>query len=322
MRARRYIIYGAGAIGGTIGACLHEAGLNVVLIARGAHSRAIAEHGLRFGSPDGGWRVLEMPVVCEPSKLKFEAGDVVVLSMKSQDTAAALEALAAAAPHTIHVACAQNGVENERAALRHFPNVHGMCLRMPAVHLQPGVVQVHQSGSNGICDVGSYPGGATDIDREIAADLRAAHIESDVHQDIMSVKYAKLHLNVTNVLEAAIGATAPDTALSSRARQEALEVFAAAGYGVSQEPDLRVSSRIFAPIEGVAHAGNSAYQSLARGNPRLESDYLNGEVVLLGRLHGIPTPANEFLQGLARRLVRAHVPAGSLTIADVEAGWP
>jgi 2-dehydropantoate 2-reductase len=321
MRALRYIIYGAGAIGGTIGACLYEAGLNVVLIARGSHGRAIAEKGLRFGSPEGGWRVLEIPVVSQPSKLEFMAGDVVVLSMKSQDTAPALEALAATAPSTIHVACAQNGVENERAALRHFPNIHGMCLRMPAVHLQPGVVQVHQLGSNGICDVGSYPGGATDIDREIAADLQVAHIESVPHPDIMSLKYAKLHLNVTNVLEAAIGASAPDTALSRRARQEALEVFAAAGHRVSQKPDLRVSSRIFAAIEGEAHVGNSSYQSLARGNPRLESDYLNGEIVLLGRLHGIPTPANEFLQGLARRLVKAQVPAGRLTIQDVEAGW-
>ena len=48
----RYIIYGAGAIGGTLGACLFEAGREVVLIARGAHGRAIAEKGLRFGSPE------------------------------------------------------------------------------------------------------------------------------------------------------------------------------------------------------------------------------------------------------------------------------
>ena len=119
---------------------------------------------------------------------------------------------------TIRVACAQNGVENERAALRRFPNVHGMCLRMPGVHLEPGVVQVHQAGHNGICDVGSVPKGATDVDRAIAADLQAAHILSEACEDIMALKYAKLHLNVTNVLEAAIGASAPDSgSLQARA---------------------------------------------------------------------------------------------------------
>jgi 2-dehydropantoate 2-reductase len=318
----RYIIYGAGAIGGTIGACLHEAGREVILIARGAHGKTIAEKGLRFGSPDGGWRVLRIPVVAHPGEIAFRADDVVILSMKGQDTAVALETLASSAPQTIHVCCAQNGVENERATLRHFANVHGMCLRMPGVHLEPGVVQVHQAGNNGICDVGSFPKGASDVDRAIAADLGAAHILSDAHEDIMSLKYAKLHLNVTNALEAAMGQDAPDTSLSKRARQEALDVFAAMGQTVSMQKDLRVSQRVHAAIEGEPHAGNSSYQSLARGNPRLEADYLNGEVVLQGRLLGIPTPANEFLQALAMRLVRAKVPAGSLTIEEVEAGKP
>jgi 2-dehydropantoate 2-reductase len=317
----RYIIYGAGAIGGTIGACLHEAGREVVLIARGAHGQAIMAKGLRFGSPNGGWRVLQIPVVSQPGELIFKPDDVVVLSMKSQDTAVALEALAMVAPQTIHIACAQNGVENERAALRRFPHVHGMCLRMPGVHLEPGVVHVHQAGNNGICDVGSYPKGVTDVDRAIAADLQAANILSDALHDIMALKYAKLTLNVTNALEAAIGASAPETDLSQRARQEALEVFEAAGQRVSRKSDPRVTSRVLATVDGVPHAGNSSYQSLARG-ARLEADYLNGEVVLLGRLLGIATPANAALQALAMRLVKEHVPAGSLTIEKVEAGRP
>ena len=203
----RYIIYGAGAIGGTIGACLHEAGREVVLIARGAHGKAIAETGAAVRvarrrlarAADSGRRA-------SGRDRSFAAGDVVVLSMKGQDTCPALEALARRQRRRrSRVCCAQNGVENERAALRHFPHVHGMCLRMPGVHLEPGVVQVHQAGNNGICDVGSFPKGATDVDRAIAADLQAAHILSDAHEDIMSLKYAKLHLNVTNALEAAIG---------------------------------------------------------------------------------------------------------------------
>jgi 2-dehydropantoate 2-reductase len=318
----RYIIYGAGAIGGTIGASLFEAGREVVLIARGEHGRTIAAQGLRFGSPLGGWRVLPIPVVEHPRELTIGAGDVVVLSMKSQDTEAALEALAWVASRDAHIVCAQNGVANERMALRHFPNVHGLCVRMPGVHLQAGVVQVHQPDCNGIADVGSYPRGAGDVDRAIAADFEAAKIRSYALEDVMAQKYAKLALNVTNALEAAIGASAPETSLSKRARKEALDVFAAAGIAVATGHDPRTADRSRVAIEGVEHAGNSAFQSLARGNPRLEADYLNGEVVLLGRLHGVATPANEFLQQLAIRLVKARVAAGSLTIDEVEAGKP
>ena len=48
----RFVIFGAGAIGGVVGARLHEAGNHVRLIARGDHYRAIATHGLRLEEPD------------------------------------------------------------------------------------------------------------------------------------------------------------------------------------------------------------------------------------------------------------------------------
>jgi 2-dehydropantoate 2-reductase len=59
--------------------------------------------------------------------------------------------------------------------------------------------------------------------------------------------------------------------------------------------------------------GGSSWQSLARGSGSIETDFLNGEVVLLGRLHGVPTPRNAALQRLAGRLAREHRPPGSLS---------
>jgi 2-dehydropantoate 2-reductase len=321
----RYIVYGAGAIGGTIGAGLFEAGREVVLIARGDHGRAIAERGLRFGTPSGGWRTLPIAVAEHPRDLTLGTDDVVILAMKSQDSAGALEALSLVAAPDVPVACAQNGVENERVALRHFANVHGICVRMPSVYLEPGVVRVHEVESLGICDVGRYPHGIDEVDRTMAADFNAASILSDALPDVMALKYAKLALNVTNVLDAAIGRERIDpasTELSKRARKEALDVFAAAGIAVSTQADPRTASRTRVAVGDAAHAGGSAYQSLARNTGRLEADYLNGEVVLLGRLHGIPTPANDALVDLAKRLIAHRTPAGSLTIADVEAGLP
>ncbi len=58
---------------------------------------------------------------------------------------------------------------------------------------------------------------------------------------------------------------------------------------------------------------------MAEPGPRHPVDYLNGEVVLLGRLTGVATPVNAGLQRLAWRLARERVPPGSLRLADIEA---
>ena len=63
------------------------------------------------------------------------------------------------------------------------------------------------------------------------------------------------------------------------------------------------------PIDERPRPGASTWQSLARGNP-VEVDYLNGEIVLLGRLHGVPTPATERLQRATWALTTASVGAG------------
>jgi 2-dehydropantoate 2-reductase len=317
----RYIIYGAGAIGGPIGGLLFEAGRDVVLIARGEHGRKVSANGLRFGTPAGGWRNLRIPIVEHPRELTIGAGDVVVLSMQSQGTQAALEALSQLASPDVPIVCAQNGVDNERAALRHFANVHGLVVQLFGAYVEPGVVASCDDPSP-MCDVGRYPSGVDDVDRAIATDFEAASIQCIPRADIMAHKYAKLVLNTTNALAAAIGRSAPDMELARLAREESYKVFAAAGIAVSTESDPRNAIRKHGLIEGKPYGGNSAFQSIERGRTRLETDYLNGEIVLLGRLHGVPTPVNEFLADLALRLVKTRTKAGSLTIGEVEAGLP
>ena len=62
----RYIIIGAGAVGGTIGGCLALAGHEVVLTARGAHLDALRRHGLRLSTPSGTDEVGENAAQQEP----------------------------------------------------------------------------------------------------------------------------------------------------------------------------------------------------------------------------------------------------------------
>ena len=115
----RFIVYGAGAVGGVVGGRLAQSGNDVVLIARGAHAEAMQRSGLTLESPDGEQR-RRRAGRDPPAELELGADDVVLLALKSQDTADALLALRASAPPSTPVVCLQNGVANERAALRLF----------------------------------------------------------------------------------------------------------------------------------------------------------------------------------------------------------
>jgi 2-dehydropantoate 2-reductase len=313
----RYIIYGAGAVGGTIGARLHQSGVEVVLIARGDHGRVLAERGLRFATPAGS-ATLRIPVAPDPAAVTFRAGDVVFLTMKSQDTAAATDALAAAAPPDVHVVCAQNGVVNERIALRRFANVHAMCVRCSASHLEPGVVRAFGSPKAGIFDVGRFPAGTDAVDAGIARDFEAAEMLCIADPEIMRRKYAKLLVNTANALEAAAGPAGRTSPLRERVRAEAIAAFRAAGIAFEIADDPRNAAIAAQPVDGRGYEGNSTWQSLERGASGIEVDALNGEIALLGRLHGVPTPVNAALQRIAHRMAHEHLPAGSFSAADLE----
>jgi 2-dehydropantoate 2-reductase len=318
----RFVVYGAGAIGGTIGGRLFEHGHDVVLVARGAHGEALRADGLLLRTADGEVR-LPVPTVGHPDDLGrlVAERDVVVLAMKTQDTGDALDALAAVAPATTPVVCAQNGVENERMALRRFSAVIGMCVMLPATHLEPGVVEVSSTPIAGILDVGCYPSGV-DADAEaVAAALDGGGFRSEAVVDVMRRKYAKLLMNLGNALDAACGPGARGSDLFRLAREEATACFAAAGIDVASEEEDRARRGDLLqvkPIGGKPRGGGSTWQSLARGTGRTEVDHLNGEIVLLGRLNGVPTPINALFQRVGNDLARTGAPPGSVDVADLE----
>jgi len=67
------------------------------------------------------------------------------------------------------------------------------------------------------------------------------------------------------------------------------------------------------------HGYRNYAQSLARGARSLETDYLNGEIVVLGKLHGIPTPYNRTLQRVVNEFARTGKRPGSLTVEQLQA---
>jgi 2-dehydropantoate 2-reductase len=317
----RFVVMGAGAIGGAVGARLFQKGYDVTLVARGEHSRAFQERGLVLEAPDE-TVTLRIPTVADPAEVSWDGGDVVVLlAVKGQDTDRALTQLTVAPPETA-VVCMQNGVDNERRVLRFFTDTYGMCVMCPATQLNPGVVQVHSSPVTGLLDLGRFPSGLDERGQAIADTIATTTFQSVARPDIMRWKYRKLLMNLANAVEALCGPEGRFSPLTKETQREGKEALAAAGIDVASAEEDRERRGDHLQMRSTSTgewSGGSSWQSLARGAGSIEAEYLNGEIVLLGRLHGVPTPVNALLERLAIRAAVEGSPPGSWRIEDLSA---
>jgi len=290
----RFAVIGAGAVGGVVAGHLARGGAEVALVARGAHADAIAANGLRIETP------AETFVVHPPLGLPvWRAGDVVLLAVKTQDVASALHDV----PVDVPVVCLTNGIAAERIAAQRFAEVWGAMVVLPASHLVPGVVQSFGSPVPGAIHVGRYPQGTGA--QQIVDALCAAGFAALSRDDVMREKRGKLLVNLANVIEMLCGPEARHSAIAAQARAEGIACFAAAGLSYANDlPHVALAG---------ARPGGSMWQSLARGKS-LEVDYLNGEIVALGRTHGVATPINTALLRLAAEAVRP----GAMSVAELE----
>src|ERR1700733_14411438 len=132
-KARRYVIVGAGAIGGTVGGVLARGGIPTVLVARGRHAEILTANGLTLTTPDG---VFHTPVTAasRPEDVRLTRHDVLVFATKTQQLDAALQewvdqpvhgpdGAAGTAGELLPAMTALNGVAAEGKALRYFGRV-------------------------------------------------------------------------------------------------------------------------------------------------------------------------------------------------------
>ena len=316
----RFIVFGAGAVGGVVGARLAQSGHEVALVARGAHREAIERRGLRIEDPDAS-ATLQLPVTDDVATLDPGPDDVALVSVKGQHTPTAIGALAPWAPD-LPIVCLQNGVANEAAFLRVFEHVYAVPVMLPATHVDPGVVQASSAPTTGILDIGRYPAGLDDRCEELAASFRASTFESIARPDLMRWKWRKLILNLGNAVDAACGRVHGNGRTLEAVWAEADEVLDVAGVDVAsaqEDVDRRGDHITIRPVGDGERGGGSSWQSLARGTGNIETDLLNGEIVLLGRLHGVPTPVNAGLQRVARRLASTGASPGSMTPDELAA---
>src|SRR6266849_2224173 len=302
----RFVVFGAGAIGSGLGGHLHRTGHDALIVGRPAHVNRIRQQGLQLVTDEQTY-TLSVPAVARAEDVGFTDQDVVLLCVKSQDTDRALVDIRAAGgdPRSLPILCCQNSITNEPAAARYFSRVYGVLIVVPGIFLEPGVVHNPSLGNAGFIEVGQFPHGADRLSEDVAQALSLASYAAYVNPKVMAAKAGKMFSNLGNAMGAITDGQGDSTRFMKGVRDEAARCFQAAG--LEFEPPEAFEARSLLQHrqsrlpEGVRNLGSS-WQSLQRGLGSIEADFLNGEIVRLGRLHAIPTPYNQVLQEVANAM--------------------
>ncbi len=294
-------IVGAGGVGGYFGARLAQAGNDVCVVARGAHLAAIREGGLRIRSPKGD-AVVAVAATEEPGSVG--ACDVVLVCVKSYDTASVAASIGPMLAGDSAIVSLQNGVDNEDliAAQVGAERVLGGAAFIFSSIVAPGVVE-HTGGPARLV-FGELDGTRSARAERLLDHLRAAKIDAELTSEIRRVLWTKFAF-----ICAAAGMTATSrlTLREVYNCDESREMFVrivdevvalACLEGIPLGDDVRDDAlRFAATVDSGSYS--SLYHDLVAGRP-LELDSLHGAVVRRAAARGLPTPACQSVDAILR----------------------
>lgn len=306
----RIAILGAGAIGSVLGAFLHRGGVDITLIGRPDHVRAIRRDGLQVDGVSGSF-VAAVPAA---EALDFHP-DLAFLAVKTQDVLSALKTNMAFVSGST-VVTFQNGVRSDELAATLIPpgQIISAVVNISASFLAPGKVTVTYPGSLVI----GRPFGKPDPELDSLAALLRLVSRTSISTNIQGVHWLKLIFNLNNAFPAVLNLPLHEVyadpflrRLAALVMREGLRTVTRAGIRLESLPEasvglFRVLTALPASLGGALIARGargiesewpllgSTLQSLRRGRPT-EIDYLNGEIVRLGQELGQRTPLNKTL---------------------------
>lgn len=333
----RFVMCGAGAVGGVLGAQLAKAGFEVICIdTMPQHVQAINQHGLQLKGVHGN-HTLHIPAVLQAREVDFRPDDVIFLAVKAFQCDAAAAELRRATTLELPVFCAQNGIANEGTVARYFQHVNGVMVLIGAKRLVPGEV-VHTG--NGPVGIGTYPTGLSQVAQEVAEALEQTDLPVYTTAHIERAKWHKLLLNLNNATMGLTGLASEGGWAQPEARvwmadvwEEGAGVLHAAGIAYEGPPGMgAIEERIHelrhtnlmphVPVDDERTGRTSLWQDLYHRRGAVEADYLNGEIVRLGRQYGVATPYNSLLLALSTEMAAARELPGKYTIQQLRARLP
>ena len=315
-KTTKMVILGAGSVGCYIGGCLIAAGANVSLVGRARLQRDIAQHGLRLTD----WEHRNSTVSASDIHFTTDndvlaAADFILLCVKSLDTEHAAALIKQYASPNAVVVSFQNGVGNGellQASLQQTV-LKGM---VPFNIFYQGEGHFH-CGTQGSLAIENK----NDVCQALLVQLNRAKLPVDVYDDLTSVQYGKLIINLNNAVNALSGIPLQQQ-LGNRdyrkvvaaAQKEALAVLNAEGITPARMGKvipslmpfiLSLPNGLFKLVAASTlkidpQARSSMYEDLELNRPT-EIDFLNGEIVRKGKQLNIDTPVNSHITALIKQ---------------------
>ncbi len=316
----RIAVIGAGAVGSALGALLHRAGHKVVVIARPVHIAAIRQEGLRVDGDMGNFIAL----VEATETLNFRP-DLALLTVKTQDVCAAVKANQTFL-NDVPVVTFQNGIRSDDLVASILPpeQIFSTVVLMHVTYLLPGNVTVVYQGKL----ILGRPFGPRDDKLADVAHILSQAVPTSITDNVQGAHWLKLIVNLNNALPAITNCTMSQVYANAFLRnlavglmREGLRVIDRANIRLESLPEVSVGlTRLInwmpSGIAGHIAAAKvrqlttawplwgSTLQSIQRGRPT-EIDYLNGEIVELGKRYGEATPLNSKMVELVHHVERS-----------------
>jgi 2-dehydropantoate 2-reductase len=308
--SRRFLIYGAGAIGSVIGGMLTKGGHEVVLIGRGVHMDAVADDGLKINGLLGNHEISGITTATSLEELSKEpVPEAVMVCVKSCDTQEAIDSLTGSdlIGERTAIVSLQNGLGNVEKIKIAFGEERSFGGRVIFG------AEIDKAGSVNVpvwADKVLLGGGNPGTARYLAGVLTECGIESEAVDDIFTALWEKVLYNVgLNSLSAILEVPYGELGRESHARSLLVELIKEA-YAVAQAENS-VSSRspddyldvFFGRLLPATESHNSSMLQDIRRGKETEIDSINGEVVRRGKIHGLNVPLNEIMVDLVKAKV-------------------
>lgn len=312
-------IYGAGAIGGYVGAQMSFAGADVSLVARGPHLKAMRENGLKLRIGDEE-RVAKVTCTDDPAELGPQ--DFVFVALKAHSIPGVVDAMQPLLSNSTSIVTAVNGIPYWYFH-RHGGDLEGTtleavdpgarqwnalrperaigCIVYPATEVvEPGVIQ-HVYGDK--FPVGEPSGEKTERVQQLSAMMEAAGLRAPVLDNIRDEIWLKLWGNLCfNPISALTHATL-DVITATPGTRAVAKAMMLEGQAIAERLGVRFRVDVERRINGAGAVGahkTSMLQDLERGRA-MEIDPLVTVVQELGRLTNIPTPMIDTVLALVQQ---------------------